>query len=530
MSASASADAPWTPAYSAAGSRNPWLITVILSLATFMEVLDTSVANISLRHIGGDLSATYDEATWTLTSYLVANAIIVPLSGWLSDVLGRKRYYMISVAIFTLSSLACAFAPSLTWLIVARVVQGLGGGGLAPCEQSMLIDTFPPEKRGRAISAYGLVLILGPALGPTLGGLITDAASWRWIFLINVPIGLISLALVGSLVAEPLALRLRRARFRRSGARADLLGFSLVALGLGCLQAVIDRGQQADWFSSPAICAGTAVAVICLVFLSVWERRCANPILNLRLFGDLRFVSACVLMASTGAVIYATTQMAPQFAQQVLGYTALWAGLAMMAGSAATLIMTGLTALLIRRTPVWLMMLAGVAMEVAGLLAATRLSDQDSFWTISFIRVWLVAGLPPILVPLTTGTYARLSPKDTGQASAFLNLFRNIGGGAGIATAQTLLARRTPVHWSHLAGLMSPSRWSLAQGRSAGTIAPLFTGDAWTSGRADLLAVHWLQTRALLEAYRDVFWTLGMGFACVAPLVFLLRPRRRANL
>ena len=197
---STEATAPWTPARSAAGRRNPWLITVILSLATFMEVLDTSVANIALGHIGGDLSATYDETTWILTSYLVANAIIVPLSGWLADTLGRKRYYMISVALFTLSSLACAFAPSLTWLILARIAQGLGGGGLAPCEQSMLIDTFPPQKRGQAIAAYGVVLIVGPTLGPTLGGLITDHASWRWIFLINIPVGLASLLLVWRLV------------------------------------------------------------------------------------------------------------------------------------------------------------------------------------------------------------------------------------------------------------------------------------------------------------------------------------------
>ena len=526
MSASASADAPWTPAFSAAGWRNPWLITVVLSLATFMEVLDTSVANISLRHIAGDLSASYDEATWTLTSYLVANAVIVPLSGWLSDILGRKRYYMISVALFTLSSLACAFAPSLTWLIVARVIQGLGGGGLAPCEQSMLIDTFPPNRRGRAISVYGLVLILGPALGPTLGGLITDMASWRWIFLINAPVGLASLALVGSLVSEPLALRVRSARLARRGAPVDIIGFSLVALGLGCLQLVIDRGQQADWFSSSTICLGAAVAVVSLGGLWVWEQRCPTPILNLRLFGDIRFVAACALMASTGAVLYATTQMVPQFLQQSLGYTASRAGLAMTSGSVATLLMTGLTAVLVRRTPAWLLMLAGVAMEVAGLFYATRISDHDSFWIAAFIRVLLVAGLPPILVPLTTGAYAHLAPRDTGQASAFLNLFRNVGGAAGIAAAQTLLARRTPVHLDRLAEVMSQARWTAALDKSASALTPLFSGDASAAARAALVAGRWVQARALVEAYQDMFWVFGLFFACAAPLVLLIRGRR----
>ena len=442
------ADASWSPVRSAAGQYNPWLITIILSLATFMEVLDTSVANISLAHIGGDLSATYDETSWILTSYLVANAIIVPLSGWLAQTLGRKQYYMLSVALFTLSSLACAAAPTLGLLILARIPQGLAGGGLAPCEQSMLIDTFSPARRGRAIAAYGLVLIVGPAFGPTLGGFISDYASWRWIFLINIPVGLISLLLVAKFVREAEALKAER-RARRNF-DFDALGFTLVVLGLGCLQFVIDRGQIEDWFASTPIRLLTMVSALCLLGLCLWERKCKHPILDFGLFRDRTFTVASILMFATGATLYATTQIVPQFLQQIMGYTASWAGLAMTASSILTIAITVLTALLVNRVPGWLLIGIGLIIEVAGLIHATTITAEIDFWTMADDRVWLVAGLPLILVPLTTGAYSHLSAKATGQASAFLNLFRNIGGAAGISAAQTILARRTPVHAARL--------------------------------------------------------------------------------
>lgn len=516
-------DEGWTPAYSAAGTYSPWLITVILSLATFMEVLDTSVANISLRHIGGDLSATYDEATWALTSYLVANAVIIPMSSWLSDRLGRKRYYMISVALFTLSSLACALAPSLLWLIVARVAQGIGGGGLAPCEQSMLVDTFPPSKRGKAIAAYGLVLVFGPAFGPTIGGLITDAFSWRWIFLINIPVGLLSLVLVQALVTEPAALLARRKARQQTSARTDFPGFILVALGLACLQIAIDRGQQSDWFASPIICALAVVAVISLVALCLWELRCPNPMLNVRLFAHRDFTLACVIMGVTGASMYATTQLVPQFLQQVLGYTASDAGLAMTASSMATLLMTGVTAFLSNRVPARLLILTGLVIEAVGLYHTTGITDRMGFWTMSMDRVWLVAGLPLILAPLTTGAYARLSAKDTGQASGFLNLFRNVGGAAGISAAQTILARRGVFHGKRLMEDIPASHWSAGIDRFSQAFRPLYQFGPLSDERANAMVALTVRRQALLLSYIDVFWVFAVFTACVIPFVLLMR-------
>ncbi len=488
-----------------------------------MEVLDTSVANISLRHIGGDLSATYDETTWALTSYLVANAVIVPLSGWLSDTIGRKRYYMISVALFTLSSLACAMAPSLFWLVVARIAQGIGGGGLAPCEQSMLVDTFAPSKRGKAIAAYGVVLVFGPAFGPTIGGLITDAASWRWIFLINIPVGLLSLFLVNWLVNEPPAIAERRQAKLAQGARTDFAGFVLVALGLGCLQVFIDRGQQEDWFASPAICALAVTAFVSLVALCVWELRCANPVLNLRLFRHRNFAAVGIVMTVIGASLYATTQMVPQFLQQMMDYTAAHAGLAMTASSMTTLGMTGVTAWLSGRVPAWQLIMLGLVIEVAGLLHTTRITDHMGFWTMAENRVWLVAGLPLILAPLTTGAYTKLAATDTAQASAFLNLFRNVGGAAGISAAQTILARRSLFHADRLCDRLTSAHWAAGLDQFTAAFSSLYRFGPDASAQANLLVLESVRRQALLLSYIDVFWVFAVFTACALPFAFLMR-------
>ena len=523
------ADANWTSARSAAGSRNPWLITLVVSLATFMEVLDTSVANIALGHIGGSLAATYDEATWVLTSYLVANAIIVPLSGWLAAALGRKRYYMISVALFTATSLACAFAPSIGWLIFFRVLQGIGGGGLAPCEQSMLIDSFPPSRRGRAIGAYGLVLIVAPALGPTIGGVITEVASWRWLFLINLPIGLLSLGLVAWLVVEPKALIAARAARRSLALGLDGAGIALTALGLGALQFVIDRGQQSDWFASGLIRNFAILAAASLIALCVWEWRCPNPVLNLRLFRDRTFAGASALMFLTGALLYATTQIVPQYLQQVMGYSAAWAGIAMTASSLATVVMIIVTALASNRAPAWSLIALGLVIEAVGLFHTTLISGDMGFWTIAFDRVWLVAGLPLILVPLTTGAYARLGADATGQASAFLNLFRNIGGAAGISVAQTILARRTPLHLARLAERISPldPRWRMSAAMAPSHLGLLYRDDAQSSARGLAALLAAVRRQALILAYVDVFWLYAVAAVAALALVPLLWPALR---
>lgn len=317
-----SADAGWTAERSAAGARNPWAIAWIVSLATFMEVLDTSIANVALLHIAGSMGTSIDESTWVLTSYLVANAVILPVSGWLSNVIGRKRFYMSCVALFTLSSLACGFAPNLPLLIAARVFQGLGGGGLAPSEQSMLADTFPPSKRSQAFALYGVTVIVAPALGPTIGGYIADYISWRWVFFINVPVGLLSLALVSMLVDEPQALIRERREILRGGLKVDWIGFALVALFLGFLEIVLDKGQEDDWFNSSFIVVCAVVSALAFLAFVPWELTRRDPIVDIRLLSRRQFGASFAVMLAVGAMLFSSTQFLPQLLQQNYGYTA----------------------------------------------------------------------------------------------------------------------------------------------------------------------------------------------------------------
>ncbi|HWC62334.1 MAG TPA: DHA2 family efflux MFS transporter permease subunit, partial [Rhizomicrobium sp.] len=340
------ADQGWTPERSVAGEHNPWTIIGVISIATFMVVLDSSIANVSLGHIAGSLSASYDEATWVLTSFLVANAVVIPVSGWLADVVGRKRYYMASVALFTLSSLFCGMAPSLPLLILARVLQGIGGGGLAPVEQSMMADTFPPSKRGAAFAVYGIVVIVGPILGPTLGGWITDNYSWHWVFLINVPIGILSLVLVGIYVDEPPALLRRRHELVKNGLNIDFIGFFLIALFLGSLEVTMDRGQREDWFASPMIAGFAILGGLALLCFVPWELARRDPIVRIDLFKRANFAISNIFMLLVGMILFGTTQFIPQLLQQVLGYTATSAGEALTLGGIATILVMPVAGLL----------------------------------------------------------------------------------------------------------------------------------------------------------------------------------------
>src|SRR3979411_1141105 len=324
---------------SAAGNRNPWLAAVVISIAPFMEVLDASIANVALRNIAGSLAAGVDESTWVLTSYLVANSVILPISGWLSGVIGRKRYYMSCVALFTVSSLLCASAPTLSTLIIFRVLQGLGGGGMAPTEQAMLADTFPARLRGQAFALYGLALIVAPTVGPTLGGWLTDHLSWHWIFLINGPIGVLALILVQWLVHEPEILeRERRARLAR-GLKVDWIGFLLVAMSLGSLEIVLDKGVEDDWFASRFILTFSIMALVSFLLLIPWELSREDPIVNLRLFGRRQFATCVALMFAVGAILFSSTQLLPQLVQTNFQYTATLSGLALMPGGLAMALM-----------------------------------------------------------------------------------------------------------------------------------------------------------------------------------------------
>ncbi|HEY2754318.1 MAG TPA: DHA2 family efflux MFS transporter permease subunit, partial [Pseudolabrys sp.] len=324
---------------SAAGRHNPWLIAVVVSIATFMLVLDTSIANVALREIAGNLAAGLDEATWIITTYLVANAIIIPISGWLASVIGRKRYYMICVATFTVASLLCGLAWNLQSLIAFRILQGLGGGGMAPSEQAILADTFPPEKRSQAFALYGVAVIIAPTIGPTVGGWITDNYSWHWIFFINVPFGIISLSLVQWLLIEPDVLERERKERLRKGLRIDWVGFLLVGLFLGCLEIVLDKGQQDDWFSSSFIVFFSIVSLLAFLIFVPWELSREDPVVDVRLLLGRQFATSFAVMLAVGAVLFGSTQILPQLLQANFNYSALLSGLALMPGGLAMLFM-----------------------------------------------------------------------------------------------------------------------------------------------------------------------------------------------
>ncbi len=492
---------------SAAGDHNPWLVAVIVSMATFMEVLDTSVANVSLRHIAGNLAATVDESTWVLTSYLVSNAIILPISGWLGIAIGRKRFYLMCVALFGASSLCCGLAPSLGWLIFFRVLQGLGGGGLAPSEQSILADTFSPAQRGQAFALYGVAVVVAPTLGPTLGGWITDNYSWRWIFLINVPVCLLSLFLASTVLVDPPAVELERKQALSGGLRIDFLGFGLVALGLGTLQLVLDKGQEDDWFSSQFILIAALVSALSLVALVIWELVRDDPVIDLRLMKNKNFSASMAVMFVTGFILIGTTQIIPRFLQDMMGYSATQAGLALTAGGVATLGLMPLVGALLKKVQAKYLIAMGLLIEVVACYHLSGFDAQVSFGHAAAARVLQAVGLPFLFVPISTVAYAGLPPGKNGAASALVNTMRNLGGSFGISVAVALLARRTQFHHGRLAESVTP-------------YAPVWQARAESS----LASLNALVTRqAQVLSYVDIFWFLTIVAAAAVPIAFLLR-------
>ncbi|HEY6483871.1 MAG TPA: DHA2 family efflux MFS transporter permease subunit [Steroidobacteraceae bacterium] len=515
-------DAGWTPARSVAGRRNPWSIVGVISIATFMVVLDTSIANVALAHIAGSLSASYDEATWIITSYLVANAVIIPISGWLADVIGRKRYYMLSVALFTGSSLLCGLAPSLSFLVIARVLQGIGGGGLQTVEQSMLADTFPPSRRALAFAAYGLVVIAAPIMGPTLGGWITDNFSWHWVFLINVPVGLSSLGLVSVFVNEPPALRERTAKLRRGGIRIDYIGFAFVALWLGCMEVTLDRGQREDWFASPMITFSAVIAALSLLALIPWELMQRDPIVNVHLFRTRNFAISSVLLLALGVVLFGSIQFIPQLLQQVLGYTATDAGLALSAGGIATLFVMPLVGILSSRMDLRYLIGFGFTLQAISFWQMGHLSTQMSFENAALVRLIQSVGLPFLFIPITTVAYVGVRPEQNNQASALMNMVRNLGGTIGISMVQTLLARGEQIHQSHLVEGLNPlnPNYVNALGRMTQTFSAQGNG---AHGAALGSLYRSVGQQAQMLAYIDVFYLLMLITIAVLPLLFLMQ-------
>src|SRR2546430_2147571 len=424
----------WRPAV------NPWIIALAVTLATFMEVLDTSIANVAPPHIAGSLSAGQDESTWVLTSYLVSNAIVLPLSGWLSSIVGRKNFYMGCVALFTLSSFLCGLAPNLATLIICRVLQGAGGGGLQPSEQAILADTFPPAKRGMAFPVYGIAVAPAPAIGPTLGGWITDNFTWRWIFFINIPVGIISLLLTSRLVQDPPFLRRRKL----SETTIDYVGLGFVALGLGALQIVLDKGQREDWFESHFILILSLISVASLLFVLLWEWKHKDPIIDLHLFRDQTFGVSNLLMFMLGFALLGSTLLLPLFMQTLLGYTAEQAGLALMPGGFSIMLLLPLVGFLLsRHSPRWLL-LFGLTVLSASLFHMTNFDLGIDFRTAATARVFQAVGMAFLFVPINTAAYAFLPRDKNNAASGLMNLARNIGGSVGISFVTPTLSRRPP--------------------------------------------------------------------------------------
>ncbi len=510
---------------SAAGGHNPWLIAGVVSIATFMEVLDITIIAVALQHVAGSLAVSNDEATWISTSYLVSNAIVLPISGWLSTVIGRKRFYMGAVTVFTVSSLLCGLAWDLNSLIFFRILQGLGGGGLAPSEQSILADTFPPEKRGQAFALQGLAVVLAPALGPTLGGIITDNASWHWIFFINIPMGILSLVLVGTLLSEPATTKKQREKLTKNGLNIDWLGIFFIAVGLGCLEYVLDQGQRADWFASRTITIMTVISVTCLLASIPWELYRKDPIVNVRLLFRRQFGTCFILMMVLGGILVSTTQSIPQLLQTQYGYTATLAGYALSGGGLALLVMMPLTGYLSGKIqPMWLVVLGFAIVSVATRRFTSLYADSD-FNFFAWSRVYVSVGFPFLFLSVTTACYVGLKPDETNQASALINVARNLGGSILVSFSNTLLQDRAQFHQSRLVEHVTTSSSSYQD--MVRKMTDYFTAKGSSALQASNQATAYIggivQKQAAFLSYMDLFYCVSIIAACAIPLAFLLR-------
>ena len=505
---------------------NPWLVAITVTMATFMEVLDTSIANVALPHIAGSLSATTDEVTWVLTSYLVANAIVLPLSAWLSDLMGRKRFYMLCVALFTGSSFLCGFAPNLAMLVFFRILQGIGGGGLQPSEQAILADTFPPKKRGMAFAVYGFAVVAAPAIGPTLGGWITDNFSWRWIFYINIPIGILSLILTSRLVHDPPQFQAEQRKLKRKGFQIDYIGLGLIAIGLGCLQIVLDKGQRLDWFNSNLILWLTVISVIGIIAAIIWEWNAKFPIVDLHLFKERNFSIAAAILFMIGLVLFSSTVLLPLMLQTLFNYTALDAGLVLSPGAVLIMLAMPIVGFLLQKTePRWLIIFALIVCSV-GLYLMSGFTTQTDFKTFVIYRCVQAGALGFLFVPVNTAMYAYIPPGKNNNASALVNLARNVGGSVGISLIATFLQRRQQFHQSRLAEHFTP--YNRGYHSVLISIAHYFQSHTHGPGtrEAQGLIYQLLQQQAGMLAYVDCYYVLAIAFALMIPFVFLLKPTR----
>jgi DHA2 family multidrug resistance protein len=504
------------------GSINPWVIAVTVTLATFMEVLDTSIANVALPHIAGNLSASADESTWVLTSYLVSNAVILPLSGWLSSILGRKRFYMSCVAIFTLSSFLCGFAASLGMLVFFRILQGVGGGGLQPSEQAILNDTFPLSKRGMAFAVYGIAVVVAPTLGPWLGGWITDNFSWRWIFYINVPVGILSMGLTYFLVSDPPYMR----RIKLSdGFRIDYIGLGLISLGLGSLQIILDKGQRDDWFDSGFIRIFAVLMLIGLIGGVIREFKAKEPIVDFRMLRDRNFAISTLAMFFLGFVLYSSTVLIPQMLQELLGYPATLAGLALSPGGATIMLCMPLVGFLVSRVDTRYLITFGCTISASALLVMAGWNLSLDFKHAVLGRVLQSFGLAFLFIPINVSAFATVPREKTNMGTGIINLARNVGASVGIATVTTLLERRTQLHQARLmdhVNDMNPALRTTLTGFAATSISGGSSGPG-AAAQAHGMLFNMIERQATMLAFLDNFKLLGVIFFGIIPIFFLLK-------
>jgi MFS transporter, DHA2 family, multidrug resistance protein len=501
---------------------NPWLIGATVSIAAFVEVLDTSVANVALPYIAGGLGASYDDSTWVLTSYLAANAIVLPMSGWLAEIVGRKRYFMFSLSIFALSSLLCGLAPSLPVLLFFRALQGIGGGGLQPMAQAILNDSFPPEKRGVAFALYGISAVLAPTVGPMLGGWITDSYSWRWIFFITLPPVLAALYLTHIFVEDPPFLR----RIKRAGIRVDYMGISMLALGVGSLQVLLDKGQEDDWLGSHFITTLAITAAVCLITLVIWEWFRKDPIVDVRMFKSFNFAAANLMMFMMGFMLFSTLVLIPEFLQTLMGYTAGLAGLVLSGGGVVLLVMMPITGRLTSKIQArYLIALGWLCLAVGLFYSSHQLDLFVSFRFAMWLRVTQVVGVGFLFVPITAAGYIGVPPEKGNSVSGIINFMRNIGGSIGTSLVTTLIIRRSQYHQQILVGHVTPDtpayRAALRGLSSEIARSGLRSTDAHNQAIARFYGLVNRQSHAL--SYMDTFWILGALCSLMFVLAFFLK-------
>ncbi|HZR73526.1 DHA2 family efflux MFS transporter permease subunit [Bradyrhizobium sp.] len=505
---------------SAVPAVNPWLIAIVVALASFMEVLDTTIANVALPYIAGGMGVSEDEASWVVTTYLVSNAIILTASSYLARMFGRKTFFLLCLGLFTLSSILCGLAPNLNALLFFRILQGLGGGGMVPVAQSILADAFPPAKRGQAFALFGVAVVVAPVVGPTLGGWLADNISWEWCFLINAPVGVFAMAMIALVLQEP-----KTGHATRPQSRFDLTGFLLVATFLGALEVVLDRGLEDDWFSSHFIVVFAVICALAFVAMIPWELTRRDPMIDLRMVASRQFGASFLVMLATGAILLATTQFLPQLVQQDFGYTATWAGLLLSPGGMVTMVMMFVVGRIAAKVQPKYLIMVGAVLIALSMYAMTNVYGDLGFWFMARSRMLLGVGLPLIFVPLMAASYDGIPSSKTDQASALINAARNTGGSIGVSIVSNVLTHREQFHQNRLIEQIVPS--NMPYQNTLQQVTAYFQAHGFSLAQAHDQATQWIgaqvQAQASFLGYMDAFWVLMLIALSAVPLALTLR-------